>query len=104
MKKYKPQTVIGCWVTEKARGRKLGSGYGVEEHKIIESGIEYIHCGSSMNPLHSQKYIRKYKHWTVEASWLVDRGSVRGPSQLKIWAKEEPDWDAFPENLEFDIL
>lgn len=104
IEKYKPEVVIGCWVTEKARGRKIGSGYGVEEDKILDRVGTYIHCGNSANPLHSKKYIRKFKHWTIEADWLLDKASLRGPSQIKIWTAEEPNWDAFPENLEFDIL
>jgi hypothetical protein len=104
VEKYKPQVVIGCWVTEKNRHKRQGSGYGVEEDKIIDRVETYIHTGSSMNPLHSKKWIAKFQHWTIEADWLFDRGSTKGPSQLKIWTKEEPNWDAFPENLEFDIL
>lgn len=104
IKKYIPDIVIGCWVTQKNKGRKLGSAFGVEEDKILNQVETYIHCGSSVNPIHSEKYINKIKHWTIEADWLIDRASLRGPSQLKIWTKNEPAWDDFPPELEFDII
>lgn len=102
--KYRPDIVIGCWVTPKAKGRKLGSAYGTDEEKLLQQVKTYIHCGSSVNPIHSHKEIRKYRHWTIEADWLLDRASLRGQSQLKIWTEKEPDWDSFPGQLEFDIL
>lgn len=104
IEKYKPDVVIGCWVSQKATNKTIGSLYGVEEDKILEKVETYIHCGSSVNSAHYKKKILKQKHYTIQADWLFDRASGRGPSEMKIWTSKEPDWDSFPENLEFDIL
>lgn len=104
IEKYNPDIVIGCWVSHKVySNKKPGSKYGVEEEKIIDRVETYVHCGNDNISMHAAKRILKNKHWTITADWLYDRASNKGPSQMKIWTAEEPDWDAFPENLEFNI-
>lgn len=104
VEKYNPEVVIGCWVSQKATNKTIGSMYGVEEDKLLKKVNTYIHCGSSVNSAHYKKKILKYKHYTIRADFLFDRASGRGLSEMKIWTDKEPKWDAFPEHLEFDII
>lgn len=107
VEKYRPQVVIGCWVTHKCKGKSLkysGSAYGVEEEKILEKVETYVLTGNESNNIYKTKPINCKKHYTIEADWLYDRGSNRGNSQIKIWTNQEPDWDSFPENLDFEII
>ena len=104
IEKYKPEVVIGCWVSQKATNKTVGSIYGVEEDILLKKVKTYIHCGSSVNSAHYKKKILKIKHYTIRATWLFDRATGRGPSELKIWTDKEPCWDDMPEHLEFDII
>ena len=43
--KYKPQVVVGSWVTQKSDGTRPGSFYGVDEESLLEEVETYIIFG-----------------------------------------------------------
>jgi hypothetical protein len=102
--KYQPEWVVGCYVTPKYINKlKLGSMYGPQEEEFIEKS-NYIHCGSSINPVHTKKPINKIEHWVIEADWLICRSSIEAPSQMRIWTKDIIDFEKMPQNLEFEYF
>ena len=101
---YEPDWVVACWVTQKRlTGSKVGMAYGPIEEEFLKKS-SYIHLGSGHLDIHQLKRINKFPHTIVEADWIVDRTGYKSTSQMRIWSKEEIDFDAFPEHLEFDYI
>jgi hypothetical protein len=82
IKKYKPQTVIGTYITHKWNG-KCGSVYGVVEGKILAT-CKYINVGSDL--IHYDKPILKYDHKTYRFEWLITR-NIQQQNFIKVWQK-----------------
>lgn len=88
VKKHRPRTVLGCWVTELGHRGKT-SAFGVDERKILKLVKRYIMCGNIAT--HGRKWIIKNKpHSTVSERWLVTRSQY--PEQNRIWV-----WPPLPE-------
>lgn len=81
MKKYRPDTVIGAYITHKYNG-KTGNMYGVVEGKILSAGCKYINIGN--DKVHADKPILKYPHRILRFDWLVTR-SEKSLNHIKIW-------------------
>jgi hypothetical protein len=83
IKKYKPKTVIGSYITHKWTGKgKTGSVYGVVEGRILSAGIRYINIGN--DDIHYEKPILKYPHSTHNYPWLITRSDPE-KNYIKIW-------------------
>lgn len=79
--KYKPDIVIGAWVTQLYNPIKnTGNMFGVDDQKIIENA-DYIHVGNKI--VHGHKDILVFPHETTHEQWIVSRASQ--PSQNVIW-------------------
>ncbi len=80
LKRYKPNTVIGAYITHKYNGVD-GNAFGVNEQNIL-LGRKYINIGN--DNVHSSKPITKYLHETFRFDWLVTR-SEKSKNHIKIW-------------------
>lgn len=84
IEKYKPEVVVGCWVThvydamEHFRG---GNFLGVDEDKIVDAAT-YIHVGS--DEIHLHKKILARPHESIAFPWLYGRGKQR---RIRVWEK-----------------
>ena len=106
LKKYNPEWIVGAYVTAKWHKKKFPSGnmYGPEEELFVKNR-NYIHCGNSVNRIHTAKPINKRPHWVIEADWLFCRSSLQSPSQMRIWMQKDIDFeDIIPNDLGFDYF
>lgn len=84
--KYKPDTVIGCFITHKFKA-EIGNGnmYGVEEENILKSVKRYINVGNLTT--HKSKPILKMKHEEHYFEWLITRAVNQKDNRIFIWNK-----------------
>jgi hypothetical protein len=82
IKKYKPDVVIGSWITAKNNGNM----YGVSEEKILNSCKTYIHIGNEGVKPHHEKFILNRKHETYKFDWLFGRGD-KEKNVIWVWRK-----------------
>lgn len=84
--KYKPDTVIGCFITHKFK-EEIGNGnmYGVEEENILASVKRYINVGNLTT--HKSKPILKIKHHELYFDWLITRSVNQNDNRIFIWDK-----------------
>jgi len=71
---YKPDIVIGAWVTHKYNPKRHfeeGNEVGIREEKIIEKCKKYIFIGHEFT--HRKKPILRTYHRIVKADWLISR-------------------------------
>lgn len=86
IKKYKPDTVIGSFITHKWKehmGNGDGNMFGVDEHKILKSVKRYINIGNLVT--HKAKPILKQKHEELYFDWLVTRSVNQSENRIFIW-------------------
>ena len=81
VKKYRPQVVIGAFITHKFRGGAAGNEHGPVEEDIIANCETYIHIGNDVT--HKAKAILGLPHESHCFDWLVTR--AKNPSQNVIW-------------------
>lgn len=86
IKKYSPDTVLGCFITHKFK-EEIGSGnmYGVEEENILKSVKKYINIGNLKT--HGMKPILKLKHEELYFDWLITRSVNQNENRIFIWNK-----------------
>lgn len=88
IKRFKPEVVLGCWVTHKYKPNfheAGGNEIGLDEHKILKRVKEYIVVGNET--VHSRKLIMSVQHETFNPSWLVSRGQDATGNRIYIWRK-----------------
>lgn len=84
IKEYKPQTVIGAFITHKYSPKiKSGNMYGVVEGKILQQVDKYIHIGN-LNT-HKDKPILKHKHEQLYFDWLITRSQDQSKNRIYVW-------------------
>jgi hypothetical protein len=80
--KYKPEVVIGAWVTQRwVEGTEDGSIFGPNEHAILDTGCAYIHIGNLA--VHKSKRILIRPHRELHLPWLFGRGT--DPLLNRVW-------------------
>ncbi len=90
--RYKPETVLACWVTHKyAPGLTEGNQYGVEEEKMFIKGVKkYIHVGNET--IHESKPLIKHmitpkgtmkRYWFP---WLLSRSMQRTSNVIYVFS------------------
>jgi hypothetical protein len=93
VRQYKPEVVIGAWVTHWIDPKLPpppggGSMYGIKEDALLSHVKEYVMIGSEA--IHHIKPIRKLPHKTINAmGWVVSR-SNRGDDKIWIWKGRKP--------------
>lgn len=90
VRKYKPECVLGCYVTHKHWDIKtMGDVKGmlIAEDKILKAKCvkKYIVCGNEK--VHHTKPILDLPHRTVELEGLVTRSQAPGLNRIYIWEK-----------------
>jgi len=88
IEKYKPETVIGCWITHKYCDGELDRGgniYGIDEDFIIENVKRYIVVGNER--VHKYKRILGYEHKEFKFPWLYSRSLFRGYNVIYMWER-----------------
>ena len=83
--KFKPDTVIGCWITEWNNYPTAQSSYwGVDEKNILRNK-KYIFVGNK--DVHGLKAILKKEHKEYQFPWLVSRANNQDNNIIYIWEK-----------------
>lgn len=86
IEKYKPKTVIGCFITHKHKsGMSTGNMYGVEEEYILKNVQRYINIGNIQT--HKDKPILKEKSIEYNFDWLITRSNNQ--SLNRIWVYDQ---------------
>lgn len=86
VRKYRPQVVIGCWVTHKYDPKRHlagGNEIGVKEEHLLERVETYVHVGNEQ--VHKNKAILKREHQAVHADWLFSRSLNATPDVIYVW-------------------
>lgn len=80
---FKPDMVIGSWITEKYRGGDNGSMWGVDEETMLSKIKYYIHIGNDNT--HNYKFVfQNSTQETFRFPWLVSRGRDKSKNHIKI--------------------
>lgn len=87
IKKYKPDVVIGCWVTqiykEEDGPTQASSMFGFDEEFIIKNVKKYIVIGNEK--VHGTKRILSESHQTLKFPWLFSRSVYPDDNLIYIW-------------------
>lgn len=84
IKKYKPDTVFGCFITHKWNG-KNGNYYGVDENELLKSVKRYIHIGNKET--HQNSAILNIQHEERFYDWLITRSVNQSLNRIFVWDK-----------------
>lgn len=87
IQKYKPQVVIGSWVTQTSDGTRPGCMYGIDEEAVLDRVESYVVFGSLKVHGGDMKVISSRPHVTLRKPWMWSRAPV-GDSALFIWGKQ----------------
>lgn len=79
---YRPQVVIGSWVTQKSDGPQPGSMYGVDEESLLKQVETYVVFGSMRNHGGGMKTINRFRHRIIQEPWMRSRAE---DSALFVW-------------------
>ena len=88
VRKYKPQVVIGCWITHKYDPRRHAAGgneAGVKEEEIVAGCDSYVVIGNEQ--VHASKSIWKLPHTIEHPDWLYSRAHNGTPEFIAVWSK-----------------
>jgi len=77
---FKPQVVVGSWLTQFSDGSREGSMYGIDEEALLDKVETYILFGSIRN--HGTKAICQRPHRVIQEPWMWSRAE---DSALFIW-------------------
>ena len=82
--KYKPDTIIGAFITHKFE-ESIGSGnaYGVKEEIILQKVKRYINIGNKIT--HKEKPILKTEHKEYYFEWLITRGADQSQNAIFVF-------------------
>lgn len=85
VKKYKPHTVLGCWVTQKSKypSEPQSLYCGVDEEEILQHCKKYIVVGN--RGVHGMKRILSKPHREVKIDGYVSRGSNQDDNVIYVW-------------------
>lgn len=86
--KYKPQVVIGSWITTYApREMPYGSNpFGIKEEKILKLVETFILIGNI--DIHGDKPIMKQAHEEIYEEWMVSRAKDQSKNRIWIWNRK----------------
>lgn len=86
IKRYKPSTVIGCWVTQlyKEKDKHLeGNMFGVDEDWLLNNVKRYIFIGHK--EIHNKKKILMKPHKEYQFPWLYSRSQTQNNNVIYVW-------------------
>lgn len=86
IKKYKPEVVIGCFITQKYQpGDEDGNVYGPDETEIINQ-CTYIHVGNEK--IHGKKRILALPHAEYRFPWIRSRAIDNNLNLIWVWEQK----------------
>jgi hypothetical protein len=88
VEKFKPKTVIGCWITHKYREEeheREGNMYGVDEELMLQKINTYIMIGNEK--VHSKKKILQLEHSEYKFPWLFSRSLEQTKNTIYVWER-----------------
>lgn len=86
VRRFKPQVVIGCWVTHKYRPERHAAGgnpAGVDEEDILANCAEYIVVGNEA--VHEHKSIWSRRHTIVYPSFVFSKAMNGSRDFIASW-------------------
>lgn len=82
--RYRPQTVIGAFITHKWKpGMQSGNMLGVDENYILKKVKRYIMVGNLQT--HGQKPLLRIKHEQLYYPWIITRSERQDMNRIFIW-------------------
>ncbi len=81
--KYRPQIVVGSWITQWSDIPFDGNYFGINEERILDTGATYILIGNI--DVHGRKRIMRRSHLEFKFPWLVSRGFNQNNNRIWIW-------------------
>jgi hypothetical protein len=82
---FKPDVVIGSWVTQKwVKGDEEGNMYGVDELDMMRRVKKYVHVGNRMTH-GTKKIIPRHLQRVVYEDWLITRSMDREQNFIQIF-------------------
>lgn len=87
VRKYRPEVVIGCWVTHKYDPRRHAAGgneVGVDEEDILAHCGAYVFIGN--DSAHKGKKIWRNRHQIEHLPFIVSRSMKPGTDYIAVWA------------------
>lgn len=86
VRKYKPQVVIGSWITQYGTPDvKPSSPFGVNEGKMLKNIDKYIMIGHEQS--HHGKTIFELPHKIFKFNWICSRALERSRNVIYVWDK-----------------
>jgi hypothetical protein len=88
VKKYKPDVVIGSWITTYApHEMPYGSNpWGIKEKEILSKVETFIIVGNTN--VHGDKPLRQKKHLTIHGNWIVSRAQNPDHNCIFVWEND----------------
>ena len=86
---YKPDTVIGSWIThqyKESEHLRGGSAYGIDEAQILPKIKKYIMIGNTA--VHSVKPILDREHKEYRFPWLYSRSMEAQENIIYVWERD----------------
>lgn len=85
---YKPECVIGCWITQKYKETdpdREGNMYGVDEEILLTKVDKYIMVGHEI--VHAKKKILEYPHQEFKFPWIYSRTINPANNIIYMWER-----------------
>lgn len=90
IRRYRPDVVIGCWVTHRydpARHWAGGNEIGIDEEAVIDAVQQYVVIGNE--EVHRGKSIWELPHTQIHPPFVYSRAANGSPDFLAIWTGRE---------------
>lgn len=92
IKKYKPEVVIGSFITQVYQPgdeeNKIGSNvYGIDEYFLLANVKKYIHIGNEETHKHKRIFTLEHKKYNFD--WLYSRSFNRDKNAIWVWEQNK---------------
>lgn len=86
-RKYRPHTILGCFVTHKWRGdTRSGNDLGIDMTKMFSYARRFILVGNKR--VHGDNPLMKFPHREIDLDGLITRGFCQELNRIFIWEKK----------------
>lgn len=83
-RKYRPHTILGCFVTHKWRGdTQSGNDFGIDMTKMFSFAKKFILVGNKK--IHNDNPLMRLPHKEIELEGLITRGFNSELNRIFIW-------------------
>jgi hypothetical protein len=89
IRKYRPQVVIGAWITHRYNRRNHGAGgsmFGVDTDMVLRHVEHYVLIGN--DKVHAKHPLWQRPHDAHRPSWLYSRAVNDSPDFIAVWKGE----------------